>query len=122
MFVNVPIGVLVMALADGRRQSRVPRPILPLVLFRDRNRTCAYAVVLLVGGSLSLTYFPSPHVQHVLGYSPIRARLASPVRLRHFRRLLAGGPAGAAPTGVRGDQHRAWLQVVHRCIDGTQQQ
>lgn len=70
-------GLAIAALvAFGWRQARVPYPILPLRLFRDRDRTCAYVVVLLVGGSLSLTYFLSLHVQHVLGYGPLRAGLA----------------------------------------------
>jgi hypothetical protein len=58
------------------RQARVSYPLLPLGLFRDRNRTGAFFVVLLVGGSLSLTYYLSLHVQYVLGYGPVRSGLA----------------------------------------------
>jgi hypothetical protein len=58
------------------RQTRAAHPVLPLGLFRNRQRAGAYLVILLVGASLSLTYFLSLHVQLILGYGPVRAGLA----------------------------------------------
>ncbi|BBH63324.1 MFS transporter [Actinoplanes sp. OR16] len=79
------------------RQARTPRPLLPLRLFRDRDRSSAYLVILLVGGSLSLTYFLSLHVQHVMGYSPVRAGLA----FLPFAAGIAGGSWLAARSAGR---------------------
>jgi EmrB/QacA subfamily drug resistance transporter len=59
------------------RQARVPAPLLPLPLFRDRGRVSAYlavavAVVGVFGMFLLLTYY----LQGVLGYSPALAGVA----------------------------------------------
>jgi EmrB/QacA subfamily drug resistance transporter len=49
-------------------------PIMPLHLFRNRNRTGTYVVMLVVGAALFASfYFLSLFVQGVLGYSPVKA-------------------------------------------------
>jgi EmrB/QacA subfamily drug resistance transporter len=58
-------------------ETRHPHPILPLRLFRDRNRSGAYGVMLVVGAAMfGMFYFLSLFVQLILGYSPIKAGVA----------------------------------------------
>ena len=58
-------------------ESRHEHPIMPLRLFRDRNRSASYLVMLIVGGAMfSMFYFISLFVQGILDYSPVRAGLA----------------------------------------------
>jgi len=58
-------------------ESRAEQPIMPLRLFRDRNRAGGYAgVLLLPAGMFGAFYFLTLITQHVLGYSPLRAGLA----------------------------------------------
>ncbi len=51
-------------------------PVLPLRVFGDRSRSAALVAVMLLGFSLSMTYFQSLFVQQVLGYTPTAAGLA----------------------------------------------
>ena len=52
-------------------------PLMPLSIFRDRNRSGAYALSLAVGASLSgLLYLLTLYLQNVLGFSALRAGLA----------------------------------------------
>jgi predicted MFS family arabinose efflux permease len=58
-------------------ESRHEHPIMPLRLFRDRNRSASYVVMLMVGGAMfSMFYFVSLFVQGILQYSPVRAGIA----------------------------------------------
>jgi EmrB/QacA subfamily drug resistance transporter len=58
-------------------QTKVPHPILPLRLLRDRNRSGAYITMLLVGSAMFATfYFLTLYMQQVLGYSPVKTGLS----------------------------------------------
>jgi EmrB/QacA subfamily drug resistance transporter len=78
----VTLGSLAVAAVLGvafiSQQRRSGDPMLPLVLFRDRNRAGAYASVLLTGAGLMATYFLlTQFMQEVLEFSPMRTGLAS---------------------------------------------
>jgi len=58
-------------------ERRSPQPITPLKLFRSRDRTSTYAVMLLVAAAMfSIFFFLTLFVQDILGYSPLRAGVA----------------------------------------------
>jgi EmrB/QacA subfamily drug resistance transporter len=58
-------------------QGKVPHPILPLRLLRDRNRSGAYITMFLVGSAMLATfYFLTLYMQQVLGYSPVKTGLS----------------------------------------------
>ncbi len=82
-------------------EVRHPQPIMPLHMFRDRNRASSYLVMLLLAAALfSMFFFLTQFVQKILGYSPLRAGFAFlPVSATIVifaqiasRRLLAVGP------------------------------
>ncbi|MFJ1456932.1 MFS transporter [Nocardia sp. N2S4-5] len=53
-------------------------PVLPLSLFRDRDRAATFLALLLGSGVLAgMTYFVAQFLQNVIGYSPLVAGLAS---------------------------------------------
>ncbi|WP_375757544.1 MFS transporter [Corallococcus exercitus] len=59
-------------------QARRAHPMLPLGLFRDRNRSSSYATILFVGAGLMGTfYLLTLYLQEVLHFSPVRTGLAS---------------------------------------------
>jgi EmrB/QacA subfamily drug resistance transporter len=79
---SVTVGALAIAVVLGlvflALQARRGDPMLPLALFRDRNRAGAYTSVLFIGGGLMATYFLlTQFMQEVLEFSPIRTGLAS---------------------------------------------
>jgi EmrB/QacA subfamily drug resistance transporter len=52
-------------------------PLVPLSLFRDRNRVATFASLFLAGGVLlTVTVMVGLYVQDVLGYSPLRAGIS----------------------------------------------
>ena len=54
-------------------ETRTVGPLMPLIIFRNRNRSGSYAVMLCIGIALfSLFYFLTQYLQNVLGWSPIR--------------------------------------------------
>ncbi|MEV0218248.1 MFS transporter [Streptomyces sp. NPDC050704] len=58
-------------------QSRVPDPMMPLHLFKDRNRSGSYAAMLFLGAGLFATfYFLTLYMQLILGYSPVKTGFA----------------------------------------------
>jgi EmrB/QacA subfamily drug resistance transporter len=58
-------------------ETRAKQPIVPLRLFRDRNRASSYAARLfLVAGMFGMFYFLTQFLQEVLNFSPIKAGLA----------------------------------------------
>ncbi|MBM1173867.1 DHA2 family efflux MFS transporter permease subunit [Microvirga arabica] len=58
-------------------QARSKDPLLPLRLFRDRNRAGSYLAMLLLGfGPMGMLYLLTLYMQHILGYSPIWTALA----------------------------------------------
>ncbi|WP_375424694.1 MFS transporter [uncultured Friedmanniella sp.] len=67
----VAAGVLLVAFVLWQRRSA--HPLLPLVILRDRNRTAAYASVLIAAvGMFGVFLFVTYYVQETLHYSPIR--------------------------------------------------
>lgn len=58
-------------------EVRAEQPILPLRLFRSRERTGGYAGRLLfLGGMLSFWFFTTQYLQAVLGFSPLQTGFA----------------------------------------------
>ncbi|MFE6052658.1 MFS transporter [Kitasatospora sp. NPDC056446] len=58
-------------------ERRVPQPITPLHLLRDRNRSGAYGLMLCVAATMfSIFFFITLFVQEILGFSPLRAGFA----------------------------------------------
>jgi EmrB/QacA subfamily drug resistance transporter len=54
-----------------------PAPLMPLSIFANRNRSGAYAIMLMIGTSIfSMFFFLTQYLQNVHGYSAIRAGLA----------------------------------------------
>ncbi|MFE0102569.1 MFS transporter [Streptomyces sp. NPDC059009] len=77
-----------------RVQSRSAHPMMPLGLFKDRNRSGSYAGMLFIGaGMIAMFYFLTFFMQRVLGYSAIEAGLAN--------LPFSVGMAGAATFGSR---------------------
>jgi hypothetical protein len=55
-------------------ESRSRHALMPLRLFRNRNRSAAYGVMLAIGTAVfSMFYFLTLFIQDVRGYSPLRA-------------------------------------------------
>jgi len=58
-------------------QAHSNDPLLPLRLFKDRNRAGSYLAMLLLGfGPMGMLYLLTLYMQHILGYSPIKTALA----------------------------------------------
>jgi predicted MFS family arabinose efflux permease len=58
-------------------QARSAQPLMPLRLFRDRNRTGSYlGMLLLAFGPMGTFYLLTLYMQHVLAYSPLQTGLA----------------------------------------------
>src|SRR5881275_1623741 len=58
-------------------EARSKQPLMPLWVFRDRNRGGAYLIQALLGAALFGMFFLSTlFLQHVLGYSPLKAGAA----------------------------------------------
>jgi MFS family permease len=77
----VTIGAFVVAgtgiAAFSLLQARSSQPLLPLRLFRNRNRVGSHLMGMAVGAAMfSMFYFLTQFVQEILGYSPIKAGLA----------------------------------------------
>ncbi|WP_327692564.1 MFS transporter [Streptomyces sp. NBC_00459] len=58
-------------------QSRVSDPMMPLRMFKDRNRSGSYTTMLLMGAGMFATfYFLTLYMQLVLGYSAVKTGFA----------------------------------------------
>jgi EmrB/QacA subfamily drug resistance transporter len=58
-------------------EMRSAHPLMPLRIFRDRNRAGSYAVVLAIGSAMfAVFFFLSLFVQQILHYSPLKAGVA----------------------------------------------
>ncbi len=58
-------------------ERSVPQPIMPLHMFRNRNRAGSYVVMLCLAAALfSMFFFLTLFVQNILGYSPLRSGFA----------------------------------------------
>ncbi|MFC5909067.1 MFS transporter [Streptacidiphilus monticola] len=57
-------------------ERRTPQPITPLHLFRNRNRSGGYGLMLCLAAAMfGIFFFMTQFIQNVLGYSPVRAGL-----------------------------------------------
>lgn len=73
---SLVVGVALLALFVAV-ESRIPEPMMPLKIFRNRNRTGSYVIMLIVGaGMFGMFYFLTFFVQGVLHYSPLRSGFA----------------------------------------------
>src|SRR5438067_5324198 len=69
-------GLLALATFVGL-EARSKQPLMPLWVFRDRDRGGAYVVQALLGAALFGMFFLSTlFLQHVLGYTPLKAGAA----------------------------------------------
>ncbi|WP_221348547.1 MFS transporter [Streptomyces beigongshangae] len=58
-------------------QARSTHPMMPLRLFRDRNRTGSYATMLFIGAGMFATfYFLTLYMQLIQGFSPVKTGFA----------------------------------------------
>ncbi|GAA2613116.1 MFS transporter [Streptomyces roseoviolaceus] len=58
-------------------QARVAEPMMPLRLFKDRNRSGSYATMLFIGAGMFATfYFLTLYMQLILGYSAVKTGFA----------------------------------------------
>jgi EmrB/QacA subfamily drug resistance transporter len=58
-------------------QARITNPMMPLRLFKDRNRWGSYATMLFIGAGMFATfYFLTLYMQLILGYSPVKTGFA----------------------------------------------
>ncbi|MHA6763244.1 MFS transporter [Streptacidiphilus sp. PAMC 29251] len=58
-------------------ESRTAQPITPLKMFRERNRSGSYGIMLCLAAAMfSIFFFVTLFVQDILGYTPLRAGVA----------------------------------------------
>ncbi|MEV6424887.1 DHA2 family efflux MFS transporter permease subunit [Streptomyces sp. NPDC051662] len=58
-------------------QARTEHPMMPLRLFKDRNRSGSYGTMLFIGAGMMATfYFLTLYMQLILGYSPVKTGFA----------------------------------------------
>lgn len=73
--ISLAIGIILLAVLVIH-ESRAEQPIMPLRLFRRRDRSGAYAVrMLYLGGMMGFFYFTTQYLQDVLGFTPLQAGL-----------------------------------------------
>ncbi|MFH8610776.1 MFS transporter [Streptomyces sp. NPDC018029] len=59
-------------------QSRTAHPMMPLRLFKDRNRSGSFATMLFIGAGMMATfYFLTLYMQLILGYSAVKTGFAN---------------------------------------------
>jgi predicted MFS family arabinose efflux permease len=70
----LPLVMAVVLLASfGFIETRTEKPLMPLRIFANRNRSGAYAMMLCIGTAVfSMFFFLTQFLQNVLGWSPIK--------------------------------------------------
>lgn len=72
--VGAGVGAIALGIAFLAVERRADHPLVPLWLFRDRNRVATFVSLFLAGGVLlTLTVMIGLYVQDVLGYSALHA-------------------------------------------------
>jgi predicted MFS family arabinose efflux permease len=102
VLLSIVLGVVLLA-ALVVNESRVAQPIMPLRLFRSRERSGAYAARLLyLGAMIGFFFFTTQYLQDALGFTPLQAGLGFlPMSLVNFAVALAVPRLGARlPNGV----------------------
>ena len=104
--VPILIGLALLA-ALVANEARVAQPIMPLRLFRSRERSGAYAArMLYLGAMIGFFFYTTQYLQDALGFSPLEAGLGFlPMSLVNFAvamaipRLAARVPHGVLLAG-----------------------
>jgi EmrB/QacA subfamily drug resistance transporter len=66
-------GAVVLLSVFGFVESRSREPLMPLSIFRNRNRSGSFGIMLCIGIALfSMFYFLTQYLQNILGWSAIR--------------------------------------------------
>jgi len=102
VLVSILLGAVLLA-ALVANESRTAQPIMPLRLFRSRERSGAYAARLLyLGAMIGFFFFTTQYLQDALGFTPLQAGLGFlPMSLVNFAVALAIPRLGARiPNGV----------------------
>jgi EmrB/QacA subfamily drug resistance transporter len=102
VLVAILVGVVLLA-ALVLNESRAVQPIMPLRLFRSRERSGAYAArMLYLGAMIGFFFFTTQYLQDALGFTPLEAGLGFlPMSLVNFAVALAIPRLGARiPNGV----------------------
>jgi predicted MFS family arabinose efflux permease len=88
--VSIAVGLVLLA-ALVVTESRVAQPIMPLRLFRSRERSGAYAArMLYLGAMIGFFFFTTQLMQDALGFTPLEAGLGFlPMSLVNFAVALA---------------------------------
>jgi len=67
------VAAVVLLTAFGLIERRSKEPLMPLSIFKNRNRSGSFAMMLCIGIALfSMFYFLTQYLQNILGWSPIR--------------------------------------------------
>ena len=70
------VAGVVLLVALVAHESRADQPIMPLRLFRSRERSGAYATrILYMGAMIGFFYFTTQYLQDALGFNPLQAGL-----------------------------------------------
>jgi EmrB/QacA subfamily drug resistance transporter len=90
VLVAVLIAILLLAVLLVN-EARVAQPIMPLRLFRSRERSGAYATrMLYLGAMIGFFFFTTQYLQDALGFTPLQAGLSFlPMSLVNFVVALA---------------------------------
>jgi EmrB/QacA subfamily drug resistance transporter len=102
VLVSIAVGLVLLA-ALVVTEARVAQPIMPLRLFRSRERSGAYAArMLYLGAMIGFFFYTTQYLQDALGFSPLQAGLGFlPMSLVNFAVALAIPRLGARiPNGV----------------------
>ncbi len=73
----VPLVIATVLLVSfGFIETRTPKPLMPLRIFANRNRSGAYAMMLCIATAVfSMFFFLTQFLQNILGWSPIKTGL-----------------------------------------------
>jgi len=70
--VSLAISVVLLA-TFALFESRSDKPLMPLSIFKNRNRSGSFAMMFCIGIAMfSMFYFLTQYLQNILGYSPIK--------------------------------------------------
>jgi len=96
-------------------QSRSSDPLLPLRLFKDRNRSGSYLAMLLLGfGPMGMIYLLTLYLQHILSYSPTLTAMAFlPFGVGIIMVLLSVQSLSCALRRARSQLRLRWSLALH---------
>jgi predicted MFS family arabinose efflux permease len=95
-------------------QSRSSDPLLPLRLFKDRNRSGSYLAMLLLGfGPMGMIYLLTLYLQHILSYSPTLTAMA----FLPFGVGIIIGAVVSSKLVMRFTPREFWLSTIGQQLD-----